>query len=457
MKHRRTIQRRRRTRRGVSYVLALIVVMLLAALGMAMIHSTGKEIHKGMNQRDGMSARLAAESGMTYLKEVLEEFEINGSPNSSTLLNSLGAFFTNELTAGTVSYSGSGVTITGVQAGPAGATFTGQFTPGTAANQFHLTVTGQADQAQRAIEMRFDLVPGGSGVFSKGIVSAGPIHVSGSALIEGVNSSSEADVLSLTGDGIVFDLASSCDLAGDIYTVSDDPNSIDLSGSVTVAGVSRSDPTIWDHIHLGAEPQELPRPDTTIFSSFATTTLTEAPEANETFTNLRVPANTNPTFNDNTVIRGVLYIESPNVVTFSGNVSVSGVIVTDDPGPNATADNKLIFQGNAAIQGVEALPADPAFDELRAMPGSSILAPGFQVTMTGSMGTVGGALAAEKFIMQGSATAVVNGLIINLGDDPFEMSGSTHVVIDRSEYDIVPPGFTVPSVLAAVPATYTEQ
>ena len=46
--------------------------------------------------------------------------------------------------------------------------------------------------------------------------------------------------------------------------------------------------------------------------------------------------------------------------------------------------------------------------------------------------------------------------IVNLGAEPFTMSGSTHVVIDRSEYDLVPPGFTVPSVLAAVPTTYTE-
>ncbi|MBN1942023.1 MAG: hypothetical protein JW849_01900 [Phycisphaerae bacterium] len=448
--------RTQRIRKGMSYVLALSVVMLLAALGMAMIHTTGREINKGMNQRDGMSARLAAESGMTYLTEVLEDFEITGSPDSTALLNALGGFYQGELPAGTVSYSGAGVTITNVQTGPAGSSFTGEFTAGVEANQFQLTVTGQSGQGRRTIEMRYDLVPGGSGIFDKGIVSAGPIHVSGSALIEGANGAAEADVLSLSEDGIVFDLSSSCDLAGDIYTVSDDPEAIDLSGAVTVAGIPRSDPAIWDHIHLGTEPQELPRPDVSIFTSFATNTLSGTPEAGETFTNLRVPAGTNPTFNDNTTIVGVLYIESPNTVTFGGSVTVSGVIVTDDPGAGATADNKLIFQGNASIQGVEGLPADPMFDELRTMEGSSILAPGFAVTMTGSMGTVGGTIAAEKISMQGDASLTVQGLIMNLGTDPMDMGGSTHVVIDRSQYDQVPVGFTVPSVLAAVPETYTE-
>ncbi len=305
--------------------------------------------------------------------------------------------------------------------------------------------------------MRFDLVPGGKGLFDKGIVSAGPIHVSGSALIEGANNASEADVLSLTESGIVFDLASSCDLAGDIFTVSEDPNAIDLSGSVTVAGISRNDPDIWDHIHLGTDPVELPRPDTSIFTPFATNTLTGPPPAGATFTNLRVPAGTNPVFNDNTTINGVLYIESPNIVTFGGNVSVSGVIVTDDPGTGATLSNQLIFLGNASIQGVESLPADPAFDGLREMPGSSVLAPGFMVFMTGSMGTVGGTMAAEKIVMFGNASLNVQGMIMNLGTSPMYMGGSTHVVIDRSAYEDVPPGFTVPSVLAAVATTYSEK
>ncbi|MBN1555008.1 MAG: pilus assembly PilX N-terminal domain-containing protein [Phycisphaerae bacterium] len=440
--------------KGVSYILSLIVVMLLGALGMAMIQSTGKEIHKGLNQRDGMNARLAAESGLAYLTEVLERFEISGSPSSSALFNALGSYYNDELTTGSVSYDGAHVTISGVQAGPSGSTFTGQFAPGVE-NEVVVTVTGQTGEAQRTLQLSFELVPGG-GIFDKGIVSMGPIHISGSAQIDGANNNGESDILSLSDSGIVFDLASSCDLAGDIYTVSDDPASVDLSGAVTVAGIPRTNPAIWNHIHLGVEPQELPRPDTSTFAAFATNTLASVPPAGSTIINTRVPAGMNPTFNDNTVIQGVLYIESPNEVTFSGNVSVSGVIVTDDPGAGATADNTLSFQGNASIEGVESLPADPLFDELRTMPGSSILAPGFEVTLTGSMGTVGGTIAAEQIAMTGNATLSVQGMIMNLGSAPMEMGGSTHVTIDRSVYDTVPPGFTVPSVLSTVPSSYTE-
>lgn len=446
----------RQTPRGMSYVLALGIVMLLGAMGMAMIHTAGSERHKGLNQRDGMNARLAAESGMAYTTEVLEDFQIAGTPTPSALLNALGTYYNSKLPSGSVSWNDTEVVLRNLGGGPAGSAFLARFAPGTAANQFLLTVTGQTGLAQRDVTMRFDLVPGGSGLFDKGIVSAGPIYVSGSAQIQGRNGAAESDVLSLSQDGIIFSLSSSCDLAGDIFTISDDPNCIDLSGAVTIAGIGRNDPAIWDHIHLGVESQELPRPDVSLFAPFAVHTIAAVPPAGSTLTNIRIPANMNPTFNDNTTLRGVIYIESPNIVRFSGNVSVAGVIVTDDPGPGATATNQIVFQGNASLQGVEALPPGPDFDAIRALAGSSLLAPGFEVTMTGSMGTVGGTLAAEKFILQGNASLTVQGLIMNLGTSPLSMGGSTFITIDRSHYDQIPPGFTVPSVLSAVPATYSE-
>ena len=46
--------------------------------------------------------------------------------------------------------------------------------------------------------------------------------------------------------------------------------------------------------------------------------------------NVRIPAGTNYNFTDNTVIRGVLYLEGSCRITFSGNVDIQGVIVADN-------------------------------------------------------------------------------------------------------------------------------
>ncbi len=457
--HRRSTTRTghigKRRRAGFSYGMTVIFLLLLAAVGMAMMQNSGMDLRKAVNQRDGLRARLAAESGVAYFSGVVSALEIQGDPTSEVALGALAPYLAEILPGGIVS-TGGGQIHTGAMSADSSSSFTGDFMAG-AEERVHLQVVGQADLARRTIGIDFELVPGKNNIFSKGIVSAGPIHVSGSAWIEGANNPSEADVLSLSQSGIVFDLSSNCDLDGDLYTVSDDPEAIDLSGSVTVAGISRSDPAIYDHIHLGVEQEELPRPDTSEFTALATTVLTGPPVAGQTYTNLRIPAGTNPTFNDNSVLEGVLYIESPNVVTFGGGVTVTGVIVTDDPGPGATASNQILFQGNATLLGVESLPDDPAFDELRAMPGSSILAPGFLLTMTGSMGCVGGTIAAETISLQGNAEATIRGTLMSLGGAPVNMGGSTHIVIDRSEYDDVPAGFTVPLVLQAMATTYSEE
>ena len=55
-------------------------------------------------------------------------------------------------------------------------------------------------------------------------------------------------------------------------------------------------------------------------------------------------------------IQGVLYIETPNNITFNGNVNVQGVIVTQNNPLGNLSTNILNFSGNVTATPVNTLP-----------------------------------------------------------------------------------------------------
>ncbi|MBN1555007.1 MAG: pilus assembly PilX N-terminal domain-containing protein [Phycisphaerae bacterium] len=435
-------------------MLALIMTAVLSTMAMAMVKSTGVEVRKAVNQRESVKARLAAESGVAFLTTKLGQFQITGSPTPETVLSNLASFLNTELPDGTVSFGGGEIQITGLTIDPSCGTFTGAFALN-AEDDIELEVEGQSSQALRTIGLNYELTPGGQGIFSKGIVAGGSIQMTGNAHIDGANSAEEGSILSLSDQTTVYDLTGNCRIEGDIYGSNPD-GECDLTGNVEIGGVNASNPEVVNHIHFGVDETEIPRPDPSVFEPFATTVLSGGTSGNKTFTNIRIPAGTNPTFAGNITLKGVIFVETPNDVTFAGNLSLQGIIVTEDPGSYATADNKLKFTGNTSLQGVETLPDQPEFAGLRDMPGASILAPGFETRFTGNFGTVGGTLAAEKFTFVGNASATVKGSILSFGDDPFVMTGNAHITIDRSEYDDIPPGFSVPSTLSSIASSYVE-
>src|SRR6185295_18101068 len=84
----------------------------------------------------------------------------------------------------------------------------------------------------------------------------------------------------------------------------------------SVGGSSNVTDILANHTHVVADPN-FPVFDTTVFAGYATTTYGGA--TGGTLKNVRIPKNTNPRFTGNATIQGILYIESPNTVTFRGN------------------------------------------------------------------------------------------------------------------------------------------
>jgi len=152
----------------------------------------------------------------------------------------------------------------------------------------------------------------------------------------------------------------------------------------------------------------------------------------------------------------VTFIDTPNEVTFLGDLDVIGPIVTEDAGDDALDQNRLHFSGNTSTHGAEALPDEAQFAGLKELPGTFLLAPGFSAQFTGNFGTINGTMAADEFGFTGDATGTVHGWVINWGDTEFTMGGNASLTIDHEGLDEKPFGFKMPSILSPLPETYEE-
>jgi hypothetical protein len=263
----------------------------------------------------------------------------------------------------------------------------------------------------------------------------------GNAALLGVNTNSEADLFTAAYVDVAVSLFGGAIIEGDL-SLSDPDGEVTLSTNAVVGGEWGDDR--WDHVHTGVGGVEFPEVDPTVFEPFATTLVNSAnlSSLGNTLTNIRIEAGTNPTFNNDMVIQGVVFIETPNKVTFNGHLSITGVIVTQDAGHDNTADNSIKFAGTSSAAGVESLPDEPQFAALKAMPGSFILAPGFGVDFAGDFGVAAGCMAAETFKFSGNTTGTVKGSIISFGDTTFMETGTAVINIDRSGAGSQqPPGF----------------
>ena len=478
-------ERRNGRRKGIAAVLAVLLLTVLTTLAVGMISLGDMRAQQSKNWQRAVEARLAAESGLSYMTYELSDCYVT-SPGGDELLAEVAAHLSGKLDGtatlggGSVSYDAdAGVISVPEVDGPGPGTFdaTLWLVDG---SRIRFQVTGRAEGLERTISLDYNAsgTPGSPGepeippeiyaFFGHGIASRSKITMTGNASVTGQNSPDEAEVLSATySDDEAIKLTGNVDIAGDAY-ISNADGYASLSPNVTVGGVSARDDEIWDQVHTGIGPVEFPEVDPSVFEPFAVNTYAGG-GGNQTLENIRIPADTNPTISGNTTIRGVVYIEAPNKVHFSGNTDIIGVIVTEDAGEGVYDENTIKCSGNTAIQGVEYLPDTPEFADLREITGSCILAPGFGVQFPGNFGTLSGTIAADEFKFAGNAGGTVKGMVINYSDSEFKLVGNSSIVIDRSD-DVdrnedednqgkpaVPPGFAIPGKLTPLPATYSEQ
>jgi len=435
--------------------MSLLLLVIFSTIAVSFAITTDMNVQKSNNTRSVQTAQLAAESGLEYFTYAFTQLSpdlLAGSDMMANIADEMSSLLdgTGNLSGYTIGYyEGSDmITIPEISLGAERGCFSGTITLDTADdNKIWVTVNGRTGQLQRMARMAFRLIRGQQR-FEYAVATSGPISMSGQAHIASAGDPSEASMLSMYGDGATdaFDLSGQVTIDGDIC-VSDPNATLNIGSNVQVGGTS----TV-----LAAT---LPEPDPTIFMGFADTPMGDHTPPVDTYTNIRIPPGTDPTFSSDTVLQGVIYIEHPNNVSFAGQVTIRGVIVTDDC-RDSTESSSISFSGQVQSYGVETLPdigpEGQDFTNLKELPGTFILAPGFDVSFSGQFGTLNGAVAAGSLTFNGQAGGTVRGVLLSYDHAGFECSGQAGLVLDRAGNARLPIGLGACGILEIQPSSYRE-
>jgi hypothetical protein len=460
MKPVRSLSRPRR--QGAALVLSLIFIVMFSALAVAMAGLSGVNVQLAENQRKVGSARASAESGLEVVRFWMSRVHLSGTTPANQRFIQLAASLQDELDAAGITnlapvVSGSTITISDVPLH----TGTGQSFSAILAkiddDNVQLEVTGYYGPFSRTIRSNYYFGTRANTVFDFGVASKGPISLSGNVDLQGVNIQVESNAyIESPNNLLALSVIGNSSIGGTVKIVNPDAYVHLQGGQASIGGATGA--AAMNNVEIGAPPSEFPEMNPEDFFHYATNFLDPAASTSTTATyeNLRIPAGMNPSFSAQTTLRGVIYIESPNVVTFSGGVNITAIIVTDGDPTDNSAENRLIFTGNVTGNPVSQLPQETQFAGLHDQTGTFILAPGFHVGFGGSFTTLSGVIAANGIELWGNAGGTINGSIINYSDAPMTLSGNTDLYFNRSGLDQIPVGFTPEIIVFYDPTSYSE-
>ncbi len=447
---------RRDTREGFAYIIALILLVVMASMGYALAVTTDLQARQSVNTFEAFETHSVVQGGLSYLLYTLTELDLKPNASGQDMFDSLAlnlqrdtSFMANLDDSG-VTYDSNTLTVPLISVDD-NETFNATLTMPDAGT-IRLTVVGTNEGRSVTLSrtLTMDLDKGTRDPqLEYGIYAKGPIDIGRNLTYSGVNVSSEGSMYSdarISQEAIVVDSGS---ISGDVST--GDPNAV-----IDVAGV-----TVTGKIERGVDNVAVPTVDISMFTPFATNEFdANGGLANITLTNVYIPAGTNPVFGSNVTILGVLYVESPNIVEFTNQIDITGVIVTEQPDAGSgTDENKIIFKNGPFMNGVEDLPSDdPNFTDLRELEGSAFLAPGFEIEFKNNFGSISGTIAAESITAKNNPEGIIHGSMIIMGEGGIELDNNARIAIDLSKYTQMPTGIIMPgpTILTPNPDTYLE-
>jgi hypothetical protein len=282
------------------------------------------------------------------------------------------------------------------------------------------------------------------------------LSLSGNIDLSGVNIDIESNAyIESMNTLLALSMSGNSQIAGNVKIVN--PLAIPFLGSkAAVGGDTGAD--AMKHIEIGVPAVDFPEMIPAVFYSYATNVLTTSVDLNKdvTLTNIRIPAGMNPKFSRQATLKGVVLVESPNIVEFTGGVNIMGVIVTNGSPTDDSGTNQLIFRGHVAGLSVALLPQELQFAGLHSQTGTFIIAPGFSVSFGGTLDTLGGAIAANGVEFFGNAGGTIRGSVINYADKAMMLWGNTSIMFNRSGITEAPAGFVPEIILEYDPDSYSE-
>jgi len=453
------VLRRESQRQGAVLIVSMIFVLIFSALAVSMATLSGNNVQLASNQQKVNSALLAAQSGLQVMQYWLTRVTIPNSTVPSNYLSTIVNTLQNDLTTNSISnislsYDGSTITVPSVLLTSAGDMRFEAAIRQLNDDTLQMDVTGTNGQITRTIRVDYNIEPDINPIFDFGIATKGPLNMQGSPSVEGLNQSIEADVyIESANDDVALSMKGNSTISGDVSIFN--PNaSPSVSNSSSIGGETGQD-AIENHIFT-ASYTDFPVPNPGAFENYVENVFDSSTDTttNLTLENIRIPAGTDPHFSGHVILKGIIFIESPNIVEFTGNVDIIGIIIGDGDLNFPSDENQLNFRGNVDSHSVSEL--DSTFGDIRQETGTFLLAPGFSASFGGSFETLNGVIAASGIEFFGNAGGTIKGSVINYSETPMSLDGSVDLVFNNSDLTEHPAGFETTMVLEFQPGTYTE-
>jgi len=459
-----------RGRQGSVLILSLIFIVMISALAVALATMSGSNVQVAENLRKMEDTRACAESGLEVMRYWIGKVEMSGTTEPAQRFALLAGNLQSALTAAGITNitpvygGGSTITISNVPLNTSrNEKFSAVLTKRSDTN-VRLDVTGYDGSISRTIRSEFVFNVRADNVFDFGVASKGPVHLSGNIEMEGANIALESNAYIETDQPLALEIIGNSQIAGSVK-ITNASAFVNLQGGhASIGGVSGMEATRPPYTEYGVPPSEFPELNPNEFFDYAANPLSPTADlsGNATYDNLLIPPGMNPNFTGHPTLRGVVYIQMPNVVKFTGGVDITGIIVTNgdstiDPDPADTTAPQIYFGGNVNSYPVSQLPLLPQFHELQEKTGTFMIAPGFRAEFGGTFSALSGAMAANGISMHGNTGGVINGSILNYSHNAMTLTGNGNLYFNRSgRGSEVPAGFVPKLVLEYKPASYSE-
>ena len=444
---------------GSVLILALIFIAVFAAMAAALSAISGANVQLADNYSRADTTRCSAESGLEVMRYWLSQVVLTAAPEER--FNELETILSSQLPANLASRltrDGPTMRITDVPLlSSKGQSFTAVLTA-IDVNNIELGITGRYGSLDRKVTSGFVLAQRADNVFDFGIATKGPLSLTGNVEFEGYTIAVACNAYIDCDTQPALSVIGNCDIGGEVSLRNSNAD-LFLRGDYTIGGDEGE--AALTHVHKGVTPSEFPPMNPDPFFTYATgeyghTLSAEDPTSGASYDNLHIPPGRNPSFSGTTTLQGVVFIETPNVVTFSGNVIIKGIIVTNGSSTDNSGANQINFTGNVTSHPIGELLHEAKFEGLHSQTGTFLLAPGFKASFGGNFGTLAGAIAANGLCFYGNAGGIVDGSVINYSDTPLEMTGNSDLRIDRTTREKMPAGFMSRTVLQYDASSYSE-
>ena len=451
----------------------MLYLILFSSLAIGFYAAVNTSVQVANNETKGKRTLLAAESGMAFIRHILSNIQIpHGTPADNMWPQMVGQIKAQLDGKAVVNYQTlqelNGVLeMNNCKIDDQGSTFTAKLIND--GDQILVQVSGTANgmPLKRTIQLSYGKAQRASTIFDFGIASRSAVTLGGNAKIKGATDPTRGSVLSTTTNAVPLNMSGQASISGDFSWAN--AGSPTFGSNIKIADLRTTDFGFSDHLHAPSDviAPEFPTIDSSIFEKYVPTKTappgpqviaTTPPSSRLSYTNIRIKANAGGagelTFPAGSVLSGVIFVETPNKITFSGGVTIKGVIVQENNPTGTIATNTMWFGGNVTHEGVQSLP--DSFGDLKKLTGSALLLPSFKVTLRGTANVIGGTIVTGALDVSSTAGANIKGSIINLQDSAVTLNGGADIIITSTGTSDYPAGVYFGTHYVPLPDTYKE-